>query len=62
MARITGFIEMVKRNRQIRRLDDLIAARRHVYPVHPREIMAIGPYAAQEWARRSIERAVGGGR
>lgn len=60
MGIIAEFMNRVKRNRQIRRLDALIAARRNVYPIHPREVREIGIYAAQEWARRSIEQALGG--
>lgn len=60
MRIVTEMINAVKRDRQIRRLDALISARRSVYPIHPREVRAIGKYAAQEWARRLIEQATGG--
>lgn len=60
MNMIAEFMNRIKRNRQIRRLDALIAERRNVYPIHLREVRAIGPYASAEWARRSIEQALGG--
>ena len=47
-----------EKKRQIESLDALIGERRNVYPITMREVVAIGPFAVQEWARRLVARAL----